>query len=251
MTEVVLPIQMHGLWWADSCPAESCYLGTHQNTSFSASFSNIITFIATDHSTIQRTIWDSPGKDYLKECSLNVVIFCSGWMCLQEQIVKANSSSNISHCRTGTNMPKKSKMLGKPLICIRLCFVYSSGLGIYRVCAKRCPTALLFETVAVKSEKYLQGKENNIYQHDLKLMAVPELTGSTDATVWFKLSKPSILWFGIHFHLALITSIKQLPRGQTWLCNCAQKSVLQVALKPEAVGHFMHADWAAFCRKNL
>jgi len=39
-------------------------------------------------------------------------------------------------------------------------------------------------------------------------MAVPELTGSNDATVWFKLSKASTLRFCIHFHLALITSTK-------------------------------------------
>lgn len=78
-------------------------------------------------------------------------------------------------------MPKKPKMLGKPLICIRLCFV-SSGLGIYTVCAKSCPTAPLFEAATAKSEKHPWGNENNICQHDLKLMAVPELRGSTDVT---------------------------------------------------------------------
>lgn len=144
-------------------------------------------------------------------------------MCLQEWIVKANSSSNISCCRTGTNVPKKSKTLGKPLRCIRMCFVYTSGLGIYRVRAKSCTTAPLFETATFKSEKYLQGKGNNTYQHDLKSMAVPELTGSTDGTVWFKLSKPSILRLCIHFHLAVIASIKQLPMGHRWYCNCAQE----------------------------
>lgn len=87
------------------------------------------------------------SKDYLrqlrKECSFNVAIFSPGWICLQEWIVETNSFSSVSHCGAATNTPKKSNMLGKPLICIRLCFVYSSGLGIYTVCAKSCPNSSL------------------------------------------------------------------------------------------------------------
>lgn len=115
------------------------------------------------------------------------------------------------------------------------------------MCAKSCPTAPLFETATFQSEKYLQGKENNIYQHDLKLMAVPELTGSTDVTVWFTLSKPTILWFCIHFHLALITSIKQLPMGHTWYCNCTEVGAAS-STQHGAVSCFMRTDRAACCQ---
>lgn len=89
-------------------------------------------------------------------------------MCLQEWIVKANSSSNISHCRAGTKIPNKSNTLDKPLICIN-CALFIPLVWTSKQCVKSCPTAPEFETATPKLENYLQGKENNIYQRDLNL----------------------------------------------------------------------------------
>lgn len=133
MTKVIFSVQMHGHGFAyllHSWLTDSWYLHKYQHTICFSDVPNIATINAIDHSIIQRDVQDNPEKDYwyFKEHSLYVAIFCSGWMCLQQWIVKANSSCNISHCRAGTKIPNKSNTLDKPLICIRLCFVYSTGL---------------------------------------------------------------------------------------------------------------------------
>ena len=113
---------------------------------FSVYFSlYITTFTAIAHSTVQRTVQDNPEKDfwYFKGHFLDVAISYSGRTCLQEWIVKANSSSKIPHYRTGSKMPKKWRMLDKALIRIRPCFVYSTGFHIRAVREKKLPNRSL------------------------------------------------------------------------------------------------------------